>query len=150
MFVQVTPPSAVDSKRPWLEEAEPWLESLKLRPSSAAPLGSSGDSLACVSVSLPLGASLRSVAGTWSRRFGASAVESTSAVIGKFDGWSNFAQLSKRQVLPASLVENRAWMLMSSPDLAPPEYSTERKPCPLSLNHGNTYWAATFSNSPEI
>jgi|SRR5712692_2608416 len=84
MSFQVTPPSAVESKRPLLEQAQPCPASLKLRLNSAAPLGTSGDALACVSVSLPLGPSFRSVGSPRSRRFGATTVESTTATMGKF------------------------------------------------------------------
>ena len=42
MSFQVTPPSEVDSKRPSLEEAQPWATSLKLTLSRPAPLGIAG------------------------------------------------------------------------------------------------------------
>src|SRR4029077_8566886 len=96
----VMPPSEVDSMRPSLEDTQPWATSLKLRLSSAAPLGTSGISVARVSVDLAPGPSLRSETLLWSSRFGARTVESTTATTGKFAVWSSLAQLSKCKVLP--------------------------------------------------
>src|SRR6266436_4852510 len=138
MSFHTTPPSAVDSSRPSLEEAQPWATSRKLRLTTAALVATCGNSLA-VSVTLRAGPNFRSVKGFSSRRFGARAVESTTATMGKFAPWSRSTELSERQVWPPSLVEKSTRTSTPSSDFPGPEYLTARKPCIASVNLGKEY-----------
>src|SRR5437016_4263285 len=139
---QVSPPSAVDSRRPLLK-AQPWVVSLNARLSNAALLGISEASVASVWVTFPPGRSFMRVRAACPESFGARAWESAAVNARTPRSSPRLTQLSKCHVSPPSFVENKVRVRKSSPASAPgSKYVTHRTPLLLSLNTGGAYWAA--------